>query len=130
MLSVKKCRELVGNNSNLSDELLEKLRDELYSLANVILDGTTAAQFSSLREASGHKSEKHDNSGAGATCRLVGVASPYADVLALLPEDDRYALEERTAIHEFDGGCTREQAEKLALDEHWKNKLTGGADEY
>ncbi len=121
MLSLARCRELIGSNSNLSDELLEKLRDDLYGLANVILDGTPPGKLSS----------SHIPSGSSAGTRHI-VESParYADVFALLPEDDRYPVEERAAIHEFDGGCTREQAEKLALDEYWMRKLTEGADEH
>lgn len=130
MLTVKKCRELVGDDTNLSDEMLEKLRDELYSLANAILDGTTAAQLLPPRELPHHNCDKHDGPDTGDIPCDVGAASPYPDVLALLPEDDRNAVEERAAMHEFDGGCTREQAEKLALDEHWTKKLKERADEY
>ena len=126
MLSVNKCRELTGQDPNISDEQLERMRDELYSLANVILDGTPAAELSSPHEPLGHEDGKH----AGRNRPVVESASPYADVLALLSDDDRYEVEVRISIHKSDGGCTRVQAEALALDEHWKSKLTEGTDEH
>lgn len=128
MLSVKKCREVLDSKSSHSDEFLERMRVELYALANVILDGVAAAKLPSPRKPSDSADGKQDTLGAGGACPIVGSPSPYADVLALLPEDDRHAVEERAAIHQFDGGCAREQAEKLALDEHWHRKLTEGTD--
>ncbi len=130
MLSVKKCREVLGNKSSHTDEFLERMRGELYALANVILDGVATAKSPSPRKPSDSADGKQNTPGAGGTYPIVGSASPYADVLALLPEDDRHAVEERAAIHQFDGGCTREQGEKLALGEHWNRKLTEGNDEH
>ncbi len=39
MLSIEDCREHLGNDGkDLSDEELEKLRDSLYQLSEIILD--------------------------------------------------------------------------------------------
>lgn len=126
MLSVNKCRELTGQDPYLSDEQLERMRDQFYSLANVILDGTAAAKLSSPHEPLGYEDGKH----AGKNRPVVESTSPYADVLALLSDDDRYEVEVRISIHKSDGDCTRVQAERLALDEHWKSKLTERPDEH
>lgn len=37
MLSLSKCRQLVGGNSELSDSQLEELRNQLYILAGIII---------------------------------------------------------------------------------------------
>ena len=38
MLSIERCRELLGGNCELSDEEISKLRDHLYSLAGTVFD--------------------------------------------------------------------------------------------
>jgi hypothetical protein len=38
MLSVSECRRLLGTHSRLSDLEVEEIRDQLYELANLILD--------------------------------------------------------------------------------------------
>ena len=48
--------------------------------------------------------------------KVVSPPAPSFEVLiADLPESDIAELEERAAIIEFDGGLTRDQAERLAL---------------
>ena len=123
MLSLGRCRELVGKDCRLSDEELKLLAQQLYGLAHVALDGLGATK---------NPPSKPDQPEAGKFVQPNGTEHEpsFADVLALLPEDDRYAVEERAAIHEFDGGCTRQQAEKLALDAYWASKLTGGTNEH
>jgi len=37
-LSLKRCRELIGGNSDLSDGELEAIRDEFYALADVMTE--------------------------------------------------------------------------------------------
>jgi len=39
MISIKKAREILGDKyKNLSDEEIEKIRDEVYQLANLVFD--------------------------------------------------------------------------------------------
>lgn len=45
---------------------------------------------------------------------LVRPAVTFPQLLATVPEPDRYELEERAAIYEFEGGMSREQAEENA----------------
>ena len=45
----------------------------------------------------------------------------YSMLLSTLTEDERYLLEERAAIHEFDGKASREDAERMALEE-WRKE--------
>ena len=43
--------------------------------------------------------------------------------LKRIPEHDRYRVEERAAMIEFEGkGCPRVTAENLALADHWRWK--------
>lgn len=39
--------------------------------------------------------------------------------LSRIPESDRYDVEERAAIHEFDGRVQRDTAERLTLEAYW-----------
>ena len=38
MLDLKKCRDLLGENSGLSDKEIELLRTQMYWLADILLD--------------------------------------------------------------------------------------------
>ena len=38
MLSIKRCRKILGKKSKLSDEELEKVRDDLYALADICIE--------------------------------------------------------------------------------------------
>lgn len=44
MLSIKRCREILGPGCNLSDEELELLREQLYVIAEMALDAYHEAQ--------------------------------------------------------------------------------------
>jgi len=57
-----------------------------------------------------------------------GKAGPvnFAEALAALSEDERFAVEERAALHEYDGRLDRDAAERLAISEHWRTKHNGG----
>ena len=48
--------------------------------------------------------------------------TPFAAALAALDTEGRYRLEERAAIHEFDGGAHWTEAERLALLELLREK--------
>lgn len=48
----------------------------------------------------------------------LGAAPRFADLAAAADEGGRYALEERAAIHEHDGGLPRHEAERRAAEEH------------
>lgn len=99
MLSVKKCREILGHVSPESDADLELLRDQLYTLANASLE-----VFSSQNG------------------RSVKSPEPASSFTAEVSEDERYEVEERAAILEFDGGVDRAIAQKLALRCYWRSK--------
>jgi hypothetical protein len=38
--------------------------------------------------------------------------------ISSIPEDSRYELEERAAIHQFDGGMTKEAAERRTIEDY------------
>ena len=86
-LSIDACRRLLPNKGEgLSDLHIEQLRDQLYALARTVMP-------------------MHDSP-----------PTPSFDVLiSSLPESDIAELEERAAIIEFDGGLSRDQAERLAF---------------
>ncbi len=51
--------------------------------------------------------------------------SHFAELLATMPEADRYAIEERAAVYEYDGGFARDEAEAMAAREwqgHWSER--------
>jgi hypothetical protein len=45
----------------------------------------------------------------------------FKELIAITPEDQRYELEERAAIHEFDGGLSRTEAEIRTTKSHQKS---------
>jgi hypothetical protein len=97
MLTIEKCRKILGSDCPESDTDLEKLREHLYSFARV------AVEILPPR-----------NRGSG-----------FAESIRLLPEDERYEAEERAAILEYDGGFTRNEAERLAFSEDWRLRHRG-----
>ena len=46
----------------------------------------------------------------------------FPDAVAMLPEGERYEVEERAAILEFDGGLDRDAAERAAFSFYWQAK--------
>jgi len=45
MLTVKRCKELLGPECRLDEGSIEKLRDQLYAIASVALDATREGRF-------------------------------------------------------------------------------------
>lgn len=46
----------------------------------------------------------------------------FKELIAITPEDQRYELEERAAIHQFDGGLSRTEAEIRTVNSHHKSR--------
>jgi hypothetical protein len=44
MLSIERCRELLGGTSGLSDQEISNLRDHLYSLAGTVLEAAVVGE--------------------------------------------------------------------------------------
>lgn len=96
MLSVQRCRELLGASAPSSDEDIEELRSQLYAVAVVWL-------------------------GQGAR-----PLEPSTDsLLSALPEDDRVGVEERAAVLEYDGGVPRDLAERAAITDIFRTPKNG-----
>jgi hypothetical protein len=91
MLSLERCRKLLGPENNVPDEKLVTLRDQLYCLAELVLD---------LRD----NSQNVDLSVDGAFEQLA------------VSNEDPNALKERAAIIEFDGKVSRDEAERRAIE--------------
>lgn len=90
MLSLERCRKLLGPSNSVPDEKLATLRDQLYCLAEIVLD---------LRDSR----QKLDQTVDGA---FEQVASS---------REDPNSLRERAAIIEFEGNISRDEAEHLAI---------------
>lgn len=90
LISLERCRKLLGPNNKLSDETLATLREHLYCFAELALD---------VRNRQGSSESKPD----------------VFEKVARSPEalED---LRERAAIIEFDGNVSREEAERMALN--------------
>jgi hypothetical protein len=88
MLSLQKCRSLLGPNCELTDSQIDQLRQELYALAHIALD----AHRESTQPANENSPLEH------------------------LPRENREQAEERAAIFEFDAGLPREAAERKAIE--------------
>jgi hypothetical protein len=108
---------MLGDDCPAADADLERLRDQLYLLARVVVEA-----FPHQRRENG---PPHTLNDPGSVFLGEGREKPtasFSELAASLPEDGRYALEERAAIHEFEGGLDRNAAECAAFSEHWREK--------
>ena len=123
MLSVEKCREILGCDSPESDADLELLRNQLYGVARVAVETCPRQR---LGNGPPHAPDAARQAIEGAA-RVEAPSKPtgFPDALAMLPADDRYDVEERTAIMEFDGGLDRDAAERAAFSFYWWSKHRG-----
>jgi hypothetical protein len=103
MFSVKRCRQLLPRDCDLSDQEIEALRDQIYLLSRVIID-----QF---------LEERQTTAGECATNSISQVSSAgnFQAALQLVPEQERPLLEERASVMEFDGELSRDEAERSAV---------------
>ncbi len=119
MLSLKRCREIFGSNCVLADSELELLRDQLYGLAHMLVEAgleRRRGEVDSIAAAPVILDGGKDRGSARSIKSL-------QDSLKLLPPDYREDLEERAAIHEFDGGLGRDEAERAAIHGYWRFKV-------
>ena len=94
-------REILGSDCPKSDAEMEKLRDQLYGLAQVVVEALPKKPRKNI---------------------LLRKPECFADAVLLLPENERYELEERAGIMEFDGGLDRSAAERAAFSQFWREK--------
>lgn len=102
-LSLGHCRSVLGDHLTISDAEVLRLRDELYLLAEVTLEGLRGRE---QRQRSGRPSFVIQNLSATQT-----PSSP----LSVVPAKERESFAERAAILEFETGLSREDAERRAL---------------
>jgi hypothetical protein len=115
-LSLARCREILGNDCPESDADLERLRDQLYGFARVVAE--------TLHRQPRKGVVPRPLNDAGGVFEGETGQSPqpsFSNVLATLPDDERYALEERAGIHE-DSGLDRSAAECAAFSEFWRKR--------
>nr|ADI23839.1 hypothetical protein [uncultured gamma proteobacterium HF4000_48E10] len=93
MLSLERCRKILGDDASLADEDLERLRRDLYALAHVAVSAFVTASAG----------DRQDSLKAA---------------LRLVPTNAQEALEERAAIREYDGGLDRDDAERAVLSDY------------
>lgn len=108
MLSLARCRSLLGPGVDISDEELSLIVTQLYAVAEVALDQALAAPAAAAKAAPSR-------------------AHPFEATLRLVSEAEREALEERAAIQEYDGGLSRRDAERATLAAHAKAKRKDGS---
>jgi hypothetical protein len=94
VLSLQRCRELLGEECPYDDAELEELREQCYEIARVVVD-----------------------------TRPQAVAPHTEPVFDKLPPGERVEVEERAAVMEFDGGLGRDHAERAALARYLHTKL-------
>jgi hypothetical protein len=89
MISLERCRKVLGPRNAVSDQKLAMLREQLYCLAEFVLDIRDKAQ---RVESVNHTFEQVANS-----------------------EEDQNVLRERAAIIEFESNISRDEAERMAI---------------
>lgn len=100
MLTLQKCRSLLGADCKLTDAELEQLRQELYGFADVAVEAFCAS--------------RRANNGGSSTSQNV------SECLSQIPEQERQGVEERAAILEYEANLTKPEAERQAFGE-WQN---------
>ena len=90
MLSLEKCREILGESFQITEGELRELRMQLYDIAGVVV------------EAAEHNLD-------------VNSTSDFGSILDSLPDYVKEDAEERAAILEYDAGFSTDHAERLAL---------------
>jgi len=119
MLTLERCRQILGDDCPPSNSDLERLRDQLYGLAGVVVEACPRRR----------RGNSPQNAPDAARQAIEGAAghktAGFPDAVAMLPEEDRFEVEERAAIHEFDGRLDRSAAERAALSEYWRAKHRG-----
>ncbi len=93
MLSIEECRRILGGGFEGSDGELENLRRSLYGIANGLVD---AYRRNGVPPAPVEVSE-------------------IGDAIVDLPVDIQEVVLERAAIMEFEGGVSRDKAERYSL---------------
>lgn len=102
MLSIARCRFLLGTDCKLTDVELEQLRHELYALSDVAVTTFCAQNNLGCRNGSG-------------TGKAPGN-------FTLIPASERQALDERAAILEYEAGLKKPEAERQAFGEWVQSK--------
>ena len=100
MITVSQCRRILGKKYRCDDAGLEKILEEMYLLANTLLDV--------FLESPGRP----------------GIGS-FESILQMLPVSARDAFEERAAILEFDAGLSRHDAERSAIAAYFGSQADG-----
>jgi hypothetical protein len=123
MLSLKRCREILGADSPETESDLELLRDQLYGLARVAVEACPTQRR--------RNSQRNAPDGARQAIKTASRNNEpkesvrFSEALASLSEEERYEVEERAGIMEFDGGLDRSAAEQAAFSEFWRAKHRG-----
>jgi hypothetical protein len=108
VLTLQKCRSLLGTDCKLTDAELEQLRHELYIVAEVAI-----SDFCVTRKA-----------GAPNGSEPQSVSASFRQI----PPEERAAVEERAAILEFEAHLKKPEAERQAFGE-WVQSKKGSGDE-
>jgi hypothetical protein len=119
-IPLEQCRKILGKDCPESDAELQLLRDHLYAFAGVVVEACP-------RQRPGNAAQNIPGGARRAIEDVVRGKAPskpagFPEALAMLPEEDRYGVEERAAIHEFDGQLDPEAAERFACSEYRRAK--------
>ena len=99
MLSVAKCRKILGDDCFITDAEIEQMRNSLYDLAHVVVESMPPQR---RRGCSYDGTRVPPSTSGGVTPRRCG-SRCRDEASALLAEEERYVAEERAAILEFGG---------------------------
>lgn len=99
MLSLDRCRRVLGESCALDNQELSELRTQFYDLAQMVIVTFERGPF-----------QAH----AGTT--------NFDSVITDVPASERDGIEERAAILQADAGCTRDEAERRAFHEYLERR--------
>ena len=119
MLSVRRCREILGQSCPLSDSQIDLLRQQCYALADLALEVFSEQYRNRPLEDRANTTIHVVRPDTGGN---VQIPDGFKKALALIPRDERESVEERAAIIEFDGGLERDEAERAAFSNYLQQK--------
>jgi hypothetical protein len=101
VLTLQKCRSVLGTDCKLTDSELEQLRQELYAYADIALESFRASK----------------------TPQIGPIVESCLDAI---PDHERETVAERAAILEYEGHLQKPEAERQAFGEWVQSKKLPG----
>ncbi len=111
MISLEQCRQILGAAAPDDESELRRIRDDVHELAQIFVQVLQCGEVTSRNDPLPNPNPQLQADAAARNHR------PFDVVCRAVGDDTAYALVERAAIMEYDGGLERREAEVAALED-------------